>query len=294
MNPRRATPSMSWLLAFEATARHLSFTRAAEELALTQSVISRHVSALENLLGVALFRREARQIILTDTGATYLVEIQGALQCIRNASLQASAHGAEGAVHLASLPTFAARWLMPRLLTFYTAHPGILVHVHSRIGPADVALAGMDAAICVGDGLWPGLASHFLLEDVLVPVMSPVLARAIPVVQATDLLSHKLLQVTARGDAWPRWFAAQGVAGKAMQMGPKFEVTAHLIQSVVAGMGVGLVPTALIENELRSGTLVMPLVKPLETGLAYYLIEPPRRTPTPALTILKEWLLGVA
>jgi LysR family glycine cleavage system transcriptional activator len=152
----------------------------------------------------------------------------------------------------------------------------------------------MDAAICVGDGLWPGLPAHFLLEDVLVPVMSPALARTSPVLQATDLLAHNLLQVTARGDAWPRWFAAQGIAGKAMQMGPRFEVTAHVIQSVEAGMGVGLVPTALIEDELRNGTLVMPLDAPLTTGLAYYLIEPAQRAAAPALTLLKAWLLGAA
>lgn len=294
MNPRRAAPSMSWLLAFESTARHCSFTRAAAELALTQSVISRHVSALENLLGVALFRRTARQIALTDAGAAYLVEIEGALQRIRSASLQASAHGSAGAVHLASLPTFATRWLMPRLLTFYGAHPGILVHVHSRIGPSEVALAGMDAAICVGDGAWPDLSSHYLLDDVLVPVMSPALARSGPVTQATDLLRHQLLQVSARGDAWPRWFAAQGCAGKALPLGPRFEVTAHLIQSVVAGIGVGLVPTALIQDELRSGALVMPFEAPLATGLAYYLIEPLQRAATPALTLLKAWLLGAA
>lgn len=291
MNPRRATPSMSWLLAFESTARHLSFTRAAEELALTQSVISRHVGGLEQLLGVALFRREARQIVLTDAGATYLYEIQGALQRIRNASLQASGHGADGAIHLASLPTFAARWLMPRLTTFYAAHPGILVHVHSRIGPFDQALAGMDAAISVGDGQWYGLASHFLTGDVLVPVMSPALARTKPVRAPADLLAHKLLQVTGRSDAWPRWLASHGCGGRAMQMGPQFEVTAHLIQSVVAGIGVGLVPAVLIEDELRSGTLVMPLDAPLATGLGYYLIEAPQRAPSAALTALTAWLL---
>lgn len=291
MNPRRATPSMAWLLAFESTARHLSFTRAAEELALTQSVISRHVGGLESLLGVALFRREARHIALTDVGATYLNEIQGALQRIRNASQQASVNGADGAIHLASLPTFATKWLMPRLTAFYAAHPGILVHVHSRIGAVDAALAGMDAAISVGDGHWPGAAAHFLTGDVLVPVMSPALARALPVNAAPDLLAHKLLQVTGRADAWPRWLAAHGCAGTAMQMGPRFEVTAHLIQSVVAGIGVGLVPAVLIEDELRSGTLVMPLDAPLATGLGYYLIEAPQRAPSAALTTLTAWLL---
>lgn len=294
MNPRRATPSMSWLLAFEAAARHRSFTRAAEELALTQSVISRHVSGLEQLLGVTLFRREARQIVLTDVGATYLREIQGALQRIRSASLEASGQGADGAVHLAALPTFATKWLMPRLTTFYTAHPGILVHVHvqSRIGDFDLELAGMDAAITVGNGQWPGVAAHFLLDEVLVPVMSAALAHASPVRQPQDLLAHKLLQVTARADAWRRWFAAQGCTGEAMQMGPRFEVAAHLIQSVVAGIGVGLVPTALIEDELRNGTLVMPLDAPLTRGLAYYLVEPPQRAPSPALAALKNWLLA--
>lgn len=292
MNPRRATPSMAWLLAFESTARHLSFTRAAEELALTQSVISRHVNGLEALLGVALFRREGRQIVLTDVGAMYLREVRGALQRIRNASMQAHAYSAGRAIHLASLPTFAAKWLMPRLATFYAAHPEIVVHVHSRIGPFDLELAGIDAAILVGDGVYPGLRAHHLLDDTLLPVMSPALAKAKPVARPRDLLSHNLLQATARADAWERWFASLGVTGKAIRTGPQFELTSHLIQAVVAGVGVGLVPGCLIQDELRDGSLVMPLDAEMATGLAYYLIEPTNRPQTPALKRLVDWLLA--
>src|SRR5512141_2816207 len=142
MNPRRLTPSMSWLVAFESAARHLSFTRAAEEVSLTQRAVSRHVQALEGLLEVALFRREGRQIELTGVGEMYLRELRGGLQRIRNASLQAIAYrSGGGSIHLASLPTFASKWLMPRLTEFYASHPDVLVHIHSRTGQFNQELA---------------------------------------------------------------------------------------------------------------------------------------------------------
>jgi DNA-binding transcriptional LysR family regulator len=284
---------MSWLLAFEAAARHLSFTRAAEELSLTQSAVSRHVQALEELLEVPLFRREGRQLELTEVGAMYLRELSGGLQRIRNASLQAIAYRTGvGSIHLASLPTFAAKWLLPRLNTFYETHPDILVHVHSKIGQFDLQLAGMDAAIAVGDGNWPGLMSHHLLDEHMILVASPKLMKRLPLNSPGDVAQHILLQVAARPDAWSQWFSTYQVPARHIRWGPQFEVTSHLIQSAVAGIGVGLVPSCLVEDELRNGTLVIPFDAPLITGLAYYLFVPPHRNLPPSLTSLKDWLLG--
>jgi LysR family glycine cleavage system transcriptional activator len=292
MNPRRLTPSMSWLVAFESAARHLSFTRAAEELSLTQSAVSRHVQALEALLEVSLFRREGRQIALTGVGEMYLRELRGGLQRIRNASLQANAYrSGGGAIHLASLPTFATKWLMPRLTAFYASHPDVLVHVHSRTGQFSHELAGMDAAIGVGDGNWPGMVSHHLLDELLIPVISPALAAKRQLRKPADMQEHILLRVSTRLDAWNQWFESYGQPTKNMRLGPAFELTSHLIQAAVAGVGVGLVPSCLVEDELRNGSLVIPFDATLENGLGYYLFVPPHRVLPPSLAALKDWLL---
>jgi LysR family glycine cleavage system transcriptional activator len=286
---------MSWLVAFEAAAKHLSFTRAAEELSLTQSAVSRHVQALEELLEVPLFRREGRQLQLTEVGAMYLRELRGGLQRIRNASLQAIAYRTGGgSIHLASLPTFAAKWLMPRLNAFYASHPDILVHVHSKIGQFDLELAGMDAAIGVGDGTWPGLTSYPLIDEQMVLVVSPALMQKIRLDCPADAANHILLQVAGRPDAWTAWFSTYNVPVRSMRLGPQFEVTSHLIQAAVAGIGIGLVPNCLLEDELRSGSLVIPFSAPLNTGLSYYLFVPPHRNLPPSLAALKDWLLGEA
>jgi DNA-binding transcriptional LysR family regulator len=292
MNPRRLTPSMSWLVAFESAARHLSFTRAAEELSLTQSAVSRHVQALEGLLEVALFRREGRQIELTGVGEMYLRELRGGLQRIRNASLQAIAYrSGGGSIHLASLPTFASKWLMPRLTEFYASHPDVLVHIHSRTGQFNQELAGMDAAIGVGDGNWPGMVGHHLLDEVLVPVISPALAAKRKLDTPADMQDHTLLRVGTRLDTWAQWFEQYRQPTKYMRLGPAFEVTAHLIQAAVAGVGVGLVPTCLIEDELRNGSLIVPFDATLDKGIGYYLFVPPHRVLPPSLAALKEWLV---
>ena len=292
MNPRRLTPSMSLLVAFEAAARHLSFTRAATELSLTQSAVSRQVQALEDLLEVPLFRRERRRITLTDTGAMYQREVGAALQRISSASLQAIAfRTGGGSLHLASLPTFAAKWLMPRMNGFYARHPGILVHVHSRVKQFDLELAGMDAVIGVGDGVWPGLVAHHLMDEVVVPVISPALRKAHPMKSPGDIAQHLLLLVAARTYVWKGWFAAQGLPIDRMRLGPQFELTSHLIQAVASGIGVGLLPAFLVEDELRNGVLELAFDLPLRTNAGYYLFIPPEKLALPPVIAFRDWLL---
>ncbi len=291
VNPRKLTPSMSLLLAFDASARHLSFTRAAQDLHLTQSAVSRQVQALEALLGVPLFARDQRKITLTGAGATYHREVAAALQRIRNGSLQAIAsQSGSGSLHLAALPTFASKWLLPRLNDFYRQHPGILVHVHSRIGQFDLDQAGMDAAIGVGDGTWPGLVSHRLMDEVLLPVISPALRREQPLRTPADLLEHLLLVVATRSSAWPQWFAQQGLPASRLRLGPQFELTSHLIQAVASGIGVGLLPSFLVEDELKSGTLELAFDLPLASGYTYYLFVRPEQLTLPSVATFSDWL----
>jgi len=285
---------MSLLVAFDAAARHLSFTRAAAELSLTQSAVSRQVQSLEELLEVPLFRREGRHIVLTDVGTMYHRELVIALQRIRNASLQTIAYRrGGGSFHLAALPTFATKWLMPRLNAFYVEHPGTLVHVHSRICRFDLDLAGIDVVIGVGDGLWPGLVAHHLRDEHLLPVISPALAQTLPVSKPADLSRHLLLQVAARADVWHRWFDAQNLPRSGMQLGPQFELTSHLIQAVASGIGIGLVPSFLVEDELRSGVLELALDLPLTTGAGYYLWIPQDKMNLPPIAAFRDWLLRI-
>lgn len=292
-NPRKLTPSMSLLLAFDASARHLSFTRAAQDLYLTQSAVSRQVQALETLLGVPLFVREQRKISLTGAGAAYHRDVSVALQRIRSGSLQAIAsRSGSGSLHLAALPTFASKWLLPRLNDFYKQHPGILVHVHSRIGQFDLDQAGMDAAIGVGNGTWPGLVSHRLMDEVLLPVISSVLRCEHALQTPADLAEHLLLVVATRSSAWFRWFEQQGLPTHQLHMGPQFELTSHLIQAVASGMGVGLLPHFLVQDELQNGTLEVAFDVPLVSGYTYYLFVRPEQLLLPSVATFSDWLTG--
>ena len=293
MNPRRLTPSMSVLVAFEAAARHCSFTKAADELSLTQSAVSRQVQALEALLGVDLFNREGRRIELTAAGALYQHELSAALGRIRSATLQTIAFSSGGGtLHLAVLPTFGSKWLLPRMNDFYTRHPDIVVHIHSRIMHADLASAAgdMNAIIVAGSGPWPGFISHKLLTEKLVVVASPAALPEYRAMTPADLAaSHSLLNVVSRPNAWSDWFERHALDHRMMRSGPGFELTAHLIQAVVAGIGIGLVPRILVQDEIRAGTLVT-LFEPMESGRGYNLAYANRYQNLPTLMAFSEWL----
>ncbi|CAB3656437.1 MULTISPECIES: LysR substrate-binding domain-containing protein [Paraburkholderia] len=294
MNPRTLTPSMSLLLAFEASARHQSYTRAAEELSLTQSAVSRQVQALEELLEVRLFQRKGRRIELTDVGRMYMRGVGVAITGLRNATLQAIAYRSGGGIlNLAVLPTFGARWLMPRLHSFYAANPNVIVHMHSRIGYFDLETAGVDAVIGVGNGELPGLISHRLLEEELVVVASPDLLARHPIKLARDLGSLLLLRVATRPNVWQEWFDACNVKLRGSYLGPTFELTSHLIQAVATGIGVGLVPRCLVEEELQSGNLIVPFEAPYVSGLNYYFAYPTQKADLPSIAAFRDWLLAI-
>jgi LysR family transcriptional regulator, glycine cleavage system transcriptional activator len=297
MNPRKLTPSMSLLLAFEASARHLSFTRASEELALTQSAVSRQVMALEQMLEVQLFQRIGRKILLTDVGSMYVRELGGALGRIRDATLQAIAYrSGGGSIHLAVLPTFGSKWLLPRLHSFYAQNPSVQIHIHSRIGRFDLALAGMDAVITTSaDGVWPGLLGHKILHEELIPVVSPAmfkLGNSSPK-KAIDLTQHLLLQVATRPNVWREWFTSHQLPLSSMKQGPTFELTSHLIQAVSAGIGVGLVPKCLVEDELQSGSLMVAANASQDSGLDYCLFIPPHKIHSAPVAAFYQWMVDL-
>ena len=253
MNPRRLTPSMSLLIAFEAAARHCSFTKAADELALTQSAVSRQVQSLEAQLEIELFHRDGRKIELTAAGALYQHELAAALGRIRSATLQTIAYKAEGGpLNLAVLPTLGSKWLLPKMHEFYALHPGNLVHIHSRIIHADIhsSASDMQAIICAGKGDWPGYISHLLLKEKLVVIASPTALADFHAMSPSDVADQVLLNLVSRPNAWSDWFDRNNLSHRSMRTGPSFELTAHLIQAVSAGIGIGLVPDILVQDEL--------------------------------------------
>ncbi len=283
---------MSLLLAFEASARHESYTRAAMELSLTQSAVSRQVQSLESQLGVSLFRREGRAIVLTDVGRLYMLELSGALAQIRNATLQAVAYGSSvGTLRLALLPTFGSTWLLPRLNQFYAATPGVQVHVHSRIRAVNFEEGEIDAAICVLSGDWPDMVVHPLLDESMVVVASPSIFSSSAGATPEMIAQQSLLQVASHPPLWVEWFAKQGLAPQQMRGGSNFELTSHLIQAVRAGIGVGMVPRILVEEELRQGVLVT-VGAAVSSQRRYCLVYPPRNAALPSLDAFRRWLLA--
>lgn len=284
---------MSSLLAFEASARHGSFTRAAEELSLSQSAISRQVQSLEELLGVELFDRVGRHIVLTEVGRIYALEIAGALARVRDATVQAIAYrSGGGSLHLAVLPAFGTKWLLPRMSDFYAKYPEILVHIHSRVGTVEFAATRLDAAICVGDGLWHDVNAHKLFDEHLVPVVAGGLNIEKRFTCVEDLRQAQLLQVAARPNLWLEWFKTQGAKTDRLRLGPQFELTSHLIQAVSSGIGVGLMPRFLIKDELANGTLRIPFDSLSPTGTSYYLLIPPHKTNHRPMAAFRDWLIG--
>ena len=290
---RLSVPSLSALAAFEAAARHGSFTRAAEELNLTQGAVSRQIALLEQTLGLQLFERVRKRVGLTAAGAAYAEEVRDGLSRLAAATLSAMAfRGTGGLLNLASLPTFGTRWLIPRLPRFTEAHPGITINFSTRLVPFDFAHDEADAAIHFGHPVWPGARLHRLMGEEVVPVAAPALLARAGIAEAADLLRLPLLQQSTRPRAWASWLEQQGLSRDKLVMGPRFEQFAMVSQAAVAGLGVAIVPRFLIEEELRSGALAVAVDRPARGPEGYYLVYPEAKATLPAVVAFRDWLLG--
>ncbi len=296
MNQHRGKlPSLPSVAAFEAAARHGSFTRAAEELNLTQGAVSRQVAGLEALLGVSLFDRVRQRIVLTPAGASYAAELRAALGMLSAATLNVMAfRGAGGVLNLAILPTFGTRWLIPRLPRFTERNPGVTINFATRLVPFDFAREGLDAAIHFGADVWPGARLHRLMGEEIVPVASPALLARRPIREPADILGVPLLQQATRPRAWEGWLAEQGLSGERVTPGPRFEQFAMVAQAAVAGLGLAIVPRFLVEEELRTGALVAPFARASRSREAYYLVYPEEKAQWPAVAAFRDWLIGEA
>jgi LysR family glycine cleavage system transcriptional activator len=288
---RRKIPSTAALAAFEAAARHGSFTRAADELAVTQSAICRQIGALESFTGVKLFRRGRRGVLLTEAGARYSRAVRARLDAIERDTLDLIAQVGGGAtLELAVVPTFASRWLLPRLPDFVARHPGITLNLTPRTRPFLFDDSGLDAAIHAGNAPWPGSESQFLMHEALVAVASPALRPGHRRLRPADLARLPLLQMATRPYAWRQWFASLGLQVPGDLSGPRMELFSMLTEAAIQGLGAALIPRMLIEAELSDGRLVVLVDHAFQSDRDYRLIYPEHKADLPALQRLKAWL----
>jgi LysR family glycine cleavage system transcriptional activator len=291
---RRKLPSTAALAAFEAAARHQSFTKAAAELAVTQSAVCRQIASLEAFLGVALFRRSQRGVGLTDAGQRYARSVATRLDEVERDTLDLMAHagqeGQSGSLELGVVPTFATQWLVPRLARFHAAHPGITVHLSSRARPFLFADSGLEAAIHAGVALWPGTQGRLLMPEPMITVASPAMAAQRERWTPSDVAGLPLLQASTRPYAWRHWFESLGLAVDKDMAGPRMELFSMLSEAAAQGLGVALVPRMLVDNELASGRLVQLLPQEFLSDRQYYLIHPENRPASPALNAFADWL----
>lgn len=294
---RRKIPSLQALACFEAAARHESYTRAAQELALTQGAVSRQIGALEAFLGLALFRRTRHGVALTPEGADYARQVAPRLQALERDTLDAmSRQGTAGAIALAAVPTFATRWLMPRLPGLAAQHPELVVHIETRTRPFLFAETGFDAALYSGTqeqvANWAGTRASALIEEEVVPVCAPALLGQHAPRTPAELAELPLLQQSTRPEAWRQWFEAMAVDTAHALSGPRYELYSMTAAAAAQGLGLALVPRLLIEAELARGELVVACPRPLRSGRTYWLVMPERSEPRPALAAFAAWLQG--
>lgn len=290
----RKIPSNSALQAFEAAARHGSFARAAEELARTEGAVSRQIGRLEAFLGVALFERIGNRVRLAPNGARYAVQVREILDRLERDSLYLMGQPIEGAsIDIAAIPTFATRWLIPRLKHFQDRHPNITVHIAERMEPFLLNGSGFDAAIHFEHPAWAGMHLHPLLEEVLVPVCSPALlagAGANPLLDALPRLHRR-----QNPDAWQAYAQESGIVLTNSAVGARYDLHSMLIEAALAGLGVALVPRLYIDAELEQGRLIAPWPagKAVTKNFCLVLPEPIELAEGP-LQAFATWMLNEA
>ncbi len=295
---RRLLPSTQALLCFEAAARHQSFTRAAQELSLTQGAVSRQVAALEDLVGVPLFKRSQHGMVLTPAGADYARQVAQRLDALERDTLDVRGRqGAGDRLSIASVPTFAVRWLIPRLPQLALSQPQLQVHIEARSRPFLFSELQVDAALFAGTPdqvrQWAGTQADWLMPEEVVPVCSPRLLQGARAVSPQALSALPLLQQSTRPEAWRQWFEAQGVDATRALAGPRYELFSMQAAAAEAGLGVALMPTLLVQEELSTGRLVVACKRPLRGQRGYYLVRPGAEE-RPALAAFKAWLMAQA
>lgn len=291
----RRLPPLNAVRAFESVARHASFTRAAAELSVTQGAVSRHVSGLEHWLGVTLFNRTQRGVTLTSKGAAYFRTLRGALDQIDHATRQLQHVPNDNLLRLKLPPTFAIRWLVPRLARFHALHPGIDVQITTSHEPADFDREDIDAAIHSDPEPPAGPGFRRLFGEVLLPVCSPGwLKRAKRLKEPADFANQVLLCSMHRPHDWPAWLSAAGAPQVDGNKGLKFENAALAYQAAIDELGVMIAQRALVDDDLRTRRLVAPIPLPVRTAGAYYLAYAPLRPRSERVATFEDWIITEA
>jgi LysR family glycine cleavage system transcriptional activator len=287
---RSRLPPLNAIKAFEAAARLGSFTRAAEELNVTHGAISRQIRLLEDWLGVRLFLRTSRNSVPTQAGTELLAEASHALDRLAAVSRRMQNRArARGLLHVSALPTFAMRWLIPRLPDFQRNHPDLELRIVTASTPAEQFRMDVDAVIS-GPSRQSGWVGSGFLGEARLPVLSPGLMRKLPLRTPADLERHMLLHAATLRDAWPRWLAAADVPELTPAGDQVFEHFYFAIQAALEGLGVVMGPLALISDELRAGRLLAPISEPALRTRGYFVYAPEASSEAPPVAALRKWL----
>jgi LysR family glycine cleavage system transcriptional activator len=285
----RILPPLETFRFFEAAARHLNFTRAAEEMHVTHGAVSQRIKGLEEHLGTPLFRRSGRGILLTDEGRRLLERVQAAIGEITEGVEAIRPNDADRVLTISTVPCLAAYWLLPRLADFNEHHPDMQVNIRATLSLTDFSRDGVDMAVRFGPGKWAGLISIKLRDEELVPVCSPTFQHGrLPRVPA-DLLKMPLLH--SERQPWSIWFEAVGVDYRDAGRGPRYGDENLLLPAAMGGLGVALARASLVEAELASGRLVRLFSRSVPTRYSYFIVYPPRSASSGKIQVFQEWLL---
>ena len=287
-------PSLDALRVFEAAARHLSFTQAADELNVTQAAVSQRIRSLEESLGVPLFKRLNRALLLSDDGQALYQPVRDALDQMMGAVESLRAGDATGVLTVTTMDTFAATWLVPRLKRFRDAHPEIDVRISTSDTLLDLTREDMDMGVRYGRADWPNLDVVRLMTEEVFPVCSPaLLERGPPLEKPADLARHTLLHDNLH-ENWRMWLLAAGAPEVDATRGPGYYHSNLVIQAAVAGEGVALGRSVLVADELASGRLIKPFDVSLPVEFAHYVVSPQATKDRPKIKAFREWLLQEA
>jgi LysR family glycine cleavage system transcriptional activator len=295
LNPRRSLPPLNALRAFEAAARHLSLSLAANELNVTPAAISHQVRLLEDHIGLPVFERNGRGLALTDAGAAGLRDLREAFAHLSAAMDAIASLGETGTLSISVAPSFAAKWLLPRLDSFEREHPDIDVHVSASMQLADFTRDRIDVAIRYGAGGYADVFFEKLLAESVIPVCAPALAREKAPRSPRDLVGLTLLHDDSPDNdpscpTWDMWLRAAGVDDADVERGPRFNQASLVIESAILGRGVALAKSTLASADLQAGRLVRPIAAESPVDFAYYFVAPRAKLNLPKVAYFRDWL----
>jgi len=283
-------PAMQALRAFDAAARLSSLSRAAETLHLTHGAISHQIKGLEAELGVRLVARAGRGIRLTEEGERFAARVREALDRLTEAVREVTDKSNPRRIRVSVVPSFAARWLLPRIGRFIAAHPDVDLDVRAQLALIDFDRDDVDFGVRHGMGAWPGVIAEPMFEETYFPVCSPRLARGRLPAHPADLARHVLLR--SEGEPWVPWFRAAGLDWPEPARGAMFNDSSHMVQAAAEGQGIALARESLLGNDLRTGTLVRLFDISIPAPRRFWFVYPPRLAGTPKLALFREWLFA--